>query len=54
LAIDQLSPRFSWAIGDAGRGSRQTAFQLLVASDKDKETITLKGLTGQVAVTARY
>jgi alpha-L-rhamnosidase len=36
LAIDQLQPRFSWAIGDAGRGSRQAAFQLLVASGKDQ------------------
>ncbi len=33
LAIDQMKPRLSWQVQDRDRGERQTAYQILVASD---------------------
>ncbi|MCP3775765.1 glycoside hydrolase family 78 protein [Paenibacillus sp. MZ04-78.2] len=33
LGIDELKPRFSWAIHAAGRGARQTAYRIIVSSD---------------------
>jgi len=35
LAIDQLKPRLAWQVQDPDRGERQTAYQILVASDRD-------------------
>jgi alpha-L-rhamnosidase len=35
LGIDDPAPRFSWKLQDRGRGARQTAYQLQVASNAD-------------------
>src|SRR5579871_2474596 len=34
MAIDVVSPRFSWVLGFAGRGEAQSAYQILVASSR--------------------
>ena len=57
LAIDQLQPRFSWVLNDADRGERQTAFQVLVASDRglldqDRGDLWDSGRTASAASTA--
>lgn len=36
LGIDVQKPRFSWQLEDSRRGAKQTAYQLLVASDAKK------------------
>ncbi len=35
LGMDVARPRFSWVLGMTGRGDTQTAYQLLVASNRD-------------------
>ncbi|MEO7718353.1 MAG: family 78 glycoside hydrolase catalytic domain [Capsulimonas sp.] len=35
IGIDVVKPRMSWTIGGAGRGARQTAYQILVASSPE-------------------
>jgi alpha-L-rhamnosidase len=56
-AIDQLQPRFSWMLNHAGRGERQTACQVLVASergvlDHDRGDVWDSGPTSSAASTA--
>ena len=34
LGIDNVSPHFSWVLSSKDQGARQTAYQILVASDK--------------------
>src|SRR6201996_8578871 len=36
LGVDELKPHLSWVLGSSERGQRQTAYQILVASDEDK------------------
>src|ERR1044071_3423727 len=36
LAIDREATRFTWALADTGRGARQTAYQILVASSAER------------------
>src|SRR5215472_812905 len=36
LAIDRDATRFTWMSEDAGRGARQTAYQILVATSSDR------------------
>ncbi len=36
LGIDTPEPRFSWVVGDRGRGAVQTAWQVLVSSSPEK------------------
>jgi len=38
LGIDVPAPRFSWVIESAGRGIRQTAYEILVAGAPEKLT----------------
>ncbi len=50
LGIDDPSPRFSWQLNDPARGARQSAYELLVASqpsllDQDKPDIWDSGKT---------
>ena len=35
LAIDTLTPGFSWVVNHASRGEQQTAYQIIVASDEE-------------------
>jgi alpha-L-rhamnosidase len=57
LAIDPLQPRFAWMLNDSDRGERQTAFQILVASDRsvldlDRGDLWDSGKTTSAASTA--
>jgi alpha-L-rhamnosidase len=36
LGLDAITPRLSWILTSSERGQRQTAYQILVASDEDK------------------
>src|SRR5580700_10990017 len=36
LAIDREATRFTWESADGGRGKRQTAYQILVASSPER------------------
>ena len=36
LAIDRDATRFTWMLVDTGRGERQTAYQILVASSPEQ------------------
>ncbi|HCL91819.1 MAG TPA: alfa-L-rhamnosidase, partial [Verrucomicrobia subdivision 3 bacterium] len=36
LGIDELRPRLSWVVESGERGQRQTAYQVLVASDETR------------------
>jgi len=36
LGIDELRPRLSWVVASGERGQRQTAYQVLVASDETR------------------
>ncbi len=35
LGVDKFSPRLSWILQDKGRGEKQSAFQIIVSSEKD-------------------
>ncbi|WP_458115941.1 family 78 glycoside hydrolase catalytic domain [Arthrobacter sp. D2-10] len=60
LGIDQARPRFGWQISSSTRGQRQSAYQVLVATDPKKLTPSAANMwnSGQVAsassVAVRY